>query len=40
MDYLVLPSIVFVVIALLHATDPADINIYVAAWRRWRGRRP
>jgi len=33
LGYLVLPAIVFMAIALLYATDPRDINVYVALYR-------
>lgn len=36
-SYAILPTIVFLVLALAHATDPRDVNIYVAMWRKMRG---
>lgn len=38
MDYLILPGITLALLALAHATDPRDINVYVRAWRTVRGR--
>lgn len=38
LGYLVLPAIVFMAIALLYATDPSDINVYVAFYQ-WIAKR-
>lgn len=37
LGYLILPAIVLVIVLVLHATDPSDVNIYVALYRKIRG---